>query len=130
MRTQGIASTSVPDTLLKDCRKKLVETRQDILNRVRAARAEFGTLDKTGGDDADLTMSLIAEQDFLASQQRLTELLMEIDFALARVDSGTYGICEETEERIESERLRALPWTRLSIEGAELREAIRRKFAR
>ena len=72
----------------------------------------------------------MAENDFLSSQERLTEQLLEIEMALSRIESGRYGICEETEEPIEHERLRALPWTRLSIEGAEIREALRRRYAR
>ena len=54
---------------------------------------------------------------------------MEIEFALARIEQGTYGICEETEEPIEVERLLAIPWTRLSIEGAEIREVMTKKYA-
>jgi DnaK suppressor protein len=50
--------------------------------------------------------------------------------ALSRIESGTYGICEETEEQIEHERLLAIPWTRLSIEGAEIRESIKKRYAR
>jgi len=123
-------SQTLSDSLIRECRAKLIEARADILNRVRNSRVEFDTLDKTGGDEADQTMNLIAEQDFLASQQRLTELLIEVDLALVRIEKGSYGVCEETEESIEVERLRALPWTRLSIEGAEIREAARRRYAR
>ena len=50
--------------------------------------------------------------------------------ALARIEQGCYGVCEETGEIIESERLMALPWTSLSIEGAEIREAINKKHVR
>ena len=118
------------DELIKECRFKLLEARKDILNRVRNSRSEFETLDKSGGDEADQTMHLLAEQDFLAAQRRLNEMLLEIDFALARIESGSYGFCEETDEPIEAERLRAIPWTRLSIEGAEIRETIRHRYAR
>ncbi len=120
---------ALPEELLRECRAKLLEARKDILNRVRVAREEFHAVEKTGGDEADQTMQILAEQDFLASQQRLNELLMEIDFALARMENGSYGICEETEEPIEEARLRAIPWTRLSIEGAEIREALKRRYA-
>ena len=75
-------------------------------------------------------MALMAENDFLTAQTRMKELLLEIEFALSRIESGRFGICEETEELIETERLRALPWTRLSIEGAEIRETGQHKFAR
>ena len=55
---------------------------------------------------------------------------MEIEMALGRIERGSYGICEETEEPIELERLLTIPWTRLSIEGAEIRESIRKRYAR
>ena len=45
-------------------------------------------------------------------------------------DAELFGICEETEEVIEPERLRAIPWTRLSIEGAEIRESVNKRYAR
>ena len=47
------------------------------------------------------------------------------DQCLARVKAFL-----ETEEEIEPERLRALPWTRLSIEGAEIRESMTKRYAR
>lgn len=119
----------LPEKIVQDCRQKLIQMRADILNRVRMAKLEFESLDK-GGDEADLSMAVLAEQDFMASQMRLKEQLIEIELALSRIEKGTFGICEETEEYIEVERLKALPWTRVSIEGAEIREAMKRKFAR
>lgn len=104
--------------------------RTELINRSRSALREFETRDRGGGDEGDLTMSLMAENDFLTSQSRLKAHLLEIEQALARIELGIYGVCEETDEPIEIERLRALPWTRLSIEGAELREAMTRRFAR
>ncbi|RYZ88543.1 MAG: TraR/DksA family transcriptional regulator, partial [Proteobacteria bacterium] len=62
--------------------------------------------------------------------ERMHSQLLEIEYALSRIENGTYGICEETDEAIEVARLFAIPWTRLSIEGAELQEAMLRKFAR
>lgn len=127
---EGAKVTMLNERLVAECKVKLLEARAEILNRVRHARGEFEQLDRSGGDEADQTMNQLAENDYLSAQQRLGEQLMEIDLALARIESGSYGTCEETEEPIEIERLRAIPWTRLSIEGAELREALRRRFAR
>lgn len=121
---------ALSEALLQECRIKLIEAKKDILNRVRSSREEFGLVDKSGGDEADQTMHLLAEQGFLATQTRLNELLFEIDSALSRIDNGNYGVCEETDEPIEAARLRAIPWTRLSIEGAEIREAMSRRYAR
>jgi DnaK suppressor protein len=127
---RGGAVKRLSEAFILECKRRLLDTKREILDRVRNSRIEFQMLDKAGGDEADQTMSLLAENDYLTNQMRLKEQLLEIELALARIEKGSYGICEETEEPIESERLRALPWTRLSIEGAEIREAMRRRFAR
>ncbi len=118
------------EALLRECKEKLLRMKRDILNRVRDARREFETLDKSGGDEADQTMSVMRENEYLTSQERMQTQLLEVEMALARIEKGIYGICEETEEPIEAERLRALPWTRVSIEGAEIRESVKKRFAR
>jgi DnaK suppressor protein len=117
-------------SLLIECKKKLIEAKFEILNRAKTSRMEFAMLDKSGGDEADQTMSFLQENEYLSAQERMRYQLLEIEFALARMEQGSYGICEETDEPIEVERLRALPWTRVSIEGAEIREALNKRFAR
>ena len=121
--------SSLSQEIVKECRRKLLTLKQDILNRVRMAQFDFGQTEKSG-DEIDLTVAQLAENHFLISQERMRTQLMEIEGALARIEKGTYGICEETEEPIEADRLLAIPWTRLSIEGAEIQEAMLRKFAR
>lgn len=118
------------EQFVRECRVRLVEMKADLLNRARNAVREFETRDRGGSDEGDMTMTLLAENDFLSAQERVKERLMEIEYALARIEKGSFGICEETDEPIEIERLRALPWTRLSIEGAEIREAMQRRFVR
>lgn len=119
----------ITEALIKECRSKLLQTKMDLLNRVKEARSEL-TQDDKGGDEADQTVRVLAEAEMLNKQERLRNQLVEIEQALARIESGSYGICEETEETIEPERLRAIPWTRLSIEGAEIRESMTKRFAR
>ena len=118
------------ESFIRECRTRLLEMKAEILNQVRNAFREYEGRDRGGSDEGDMTMAILAENDFLSAQGRLKDRLKEIEWALARMERGTYGICEETDEPIELERLRALPWTRLSIEGAEIREAVNRKFAR
>jgi len=122
--------TPLNPQIISECRKKLLTLRQDLLNRVRIAQLDFGHTEKSSGDEVDQTVAQLAENHFLISQERMQIQLFEIDQALARIENGTYGICEETEEPIEAERLFAVPWTRLSIEGAEIQEALLRKYAR
>ena len=50
------------------------------------------------------------------------KLLRQINFALAKFDTGEYGLCEGTEEPIGYKRLKVVPWTRYSVAYKELRE--------
>lgn len=115
--------------LITTCRQKLLKMKADLLNRARQAAADFNQIDKSAGDEIDQSSAHQEEHNFLINQDRIKSQILEVEYALARIENGTYGICEETEEKIEAERLLAIPWTRLSIEGAEIREAAQKKFA-
>lgn len=115
--------------LVKTCKQKLLKMKADLLNRARQAANDFNQIDKSAGDEIDQSAAHQEEHAFLVNQDRIKFQLIEVEYALARIESGTYGICEETEERIETDRLLAIPWTRLSIEGAEIRESAQKKFA-
>jgi DnaK suppressor protein len=119
----------IAEGLLKECKSKLLQAKMDLLNRAKESRGDFAN-DEKGGDEADQTVRVLAEAEMLSQHERLRAQLLEIESALGRIQNGSYGICEETEELIEAERLRAIPWTRLSIEGAEIRESVNKRFAR
>ena len=51
-----------------------------------------------------------------AANDALTRLLREVDSALERMDSGTYGICEECHDTIEADRLIADPLVCLCLD--------------
>jgi DnaK suppressor protein len=109
-------------TTLSFCKQRLISAKADLLNRFQSHFADFNERER-GGDEADQTVSLLNENHLFITHQRLRSQLLEIEYALVRLSRGTYGICEETDQLIEPERLKAIPWTRLSIEGAEIREA-------
>ncbi|KPN15274.1 general stress protein [Bacillus australimaris] len=46
----------------------------------------------------------------------------EIDAALKRMEDGTYGVCEKTGKEIPYERLKAVPYTRFSIDAKKNEE--------
>ncbi|MEK2689095.1 TraR/DksA family transcriptional regulator [Bdellovibrio sp. SKB1291214] len=121
---------AISEKLVGECRQRLLQSKQDILNRVKEARLNLDQNEEKGGDEGDQTVRVLAEQEFLSMHERLRSQLMEIESALARIENGSFGFCEETEEEIEPERLRAIPWTRLSIEGAEIRESVNKRYAR
>jgi DnaK suppressor protein len=62
----------------------------------------------------------------LRTRDRERKLISKIDQALGRLDSGTYGYCEETDEPIGIRRLEARPIATLSIEAQERHERMER----
>ena len=115
--------------IVQACKVKLLKMKSELLNRARQAAQDFNQIDKAAGDEIDQSAAHQEEHAFLVNQNRIKTQLLEVENALARIENGTYGICEETEEKIETERLLAIPWTRLSIEGAEIRESANKRFA-
>jgi len=64
----------------------------------------------------------------LRTRDRERKLLRKIDAALARIDEGTYGYCDETGEEIGLKRLEARPVATLCLEAQERRELAERQF--
>lgn len=63
------------------------------------------------------------EQEFtLGLMEKDRHLLREINQALAKIQDGSYGICEGTGKPIGKPRLEAQPWARFSIEHARKME--------
>jgi len=64
----------------------------------------------------------------LRTRDRERKLLKKVEQALARIDSGDYGWCEETGEAIGVSRLLARPTANLSLEAQERRELRQKLF--
>lgn len=62
----------------------------------------------------------------LRTRARERRLISKIDAALSRIDRGTYGYCEETDEPIGIRRLEARPIATLSIEAQKRHERLER----
>ena len=118
------------ESFVNQCKHKLLQEKSNIINRVQSYRDNLFSFVEKSGDEADQTSALLQEKETLSLHERLKSQLMEIEKALTRIEKGSYGICEETEEPIEMRRLHAIPWTSLSIEGAEIRENVGKKYAK
>jgi RNA polymerase-binding protein DksA len=63
------------------------------------------------------------EQEFtLGLMEKDRNMLREINLALAKIQNGTYGLCEGNNKPIGKPRLEAQPWARFSIEYARKME--------
>lgn len=98
---------------LEAIRKQLMEQRGDVIEAMRRNRAEEITSDT--GDEADqAAASMDRDLRFeLSDTERNT--LDQIEGALRKMDKGTYGLCEQCREAIETLRLKALPFARYCI---------------
>ena len=56
------------------------------------------------------------------ARDRYRKLIYKIEAALARIDDGSYGYCEDTGDMIGLKRLEARPIATLSIDAQERRE--------
>ncbi len=64
----------------------------------------------------------------LRTRDRERKLLRKINAALARIEDGSYGYCDETGEEIGLKRLEARPVATMSVEAQERREMSERQF--
>ena len=76
------------------------------------------TYDANFADSSQVTAER-GEADTLAA--KLLETLSEVDDALAKIDAGTYGVCEQCGKEIAPARLEAKPAARHCIDCASRR---------
>ena len=62
----------------------------------------------------------------LRTRDRERKLIAKIDSALNRIEEGSYGYCQETDEPISLKRLMARPIADLSLEAQERHERLER----
>ncbi|MBP7843648.1 MAG: TraR/DksA family transcriptional regulator [Proteobacteria bacterium] len=110
-------------------KKLLLEKRAQILNRANSRFKEALSINQEDlVDESDHAAALIQQGMAMEVQERDRYVLREIDHALSKMEDGTYGICEESEEPIDEARLEAQPWTRYSVEEAERREQRAKRY--
>lgn len=105
---------------LNEMKEMLMQMRIKLLQDVsRSVRAESDHLRFDVGDFYDHASNDRERELALTLSDRERDRLFTIDDALKRIDEGTYGVCEITGEPIGEGRLRALPFTKLSVEAQE-----------
>lgn len=113
---------------IKQFRKLLDDKMEELLGE--AERTVDGMTDpKENFPDPTDRASLESNRNFtLRIRDRERKLLVKIREALARLDDGTYGKCDDCNETIGMDRLKARPVTTLCIDCKSLQEAQERKL--
>jgi DnaK suppressor protein len=109
-------------------RQKLTAWKEEI---IRQTKETLAGLHEDSTQHADLADRATSETDRaleLRARDRQRKLIAKIDAALARIEDGTYGYCEETGEPIGLKRLDARPIATLSLEAQERHERRERVY--
>jgi DnaK suppressor protein len=116
------------DVQLAYFRRKLVQLKQDILVNAGETTEHLREDTVVVPDPAD--RATIEEEHALElrTRDRERKLLKKIEQAIARIDGGDYGYCDETGEPIGVGRLLARPTASLSIEAQQRRELKQKLF--
>ena len=114
---------AVRKVFLKQAKETLLDMKSQVLRGIRNDLKEDREGQKDDGRD---TYDVASEERDREINYLLTDRdrgkLQSIDQALERIEQGTYGICESCEGEITSERLRAMPFTRLCVQCQSERE--------
>ena len=109
-------------------RRKLLRWRDDILRGSDVTLRQLKEEDMRLPDQSDWASAEIQRSFELRTRDRERKLLSKIDAALKRIEDGSYGYCEETQEPIGIKRLEARPIASLSIEAQERHERRERAY--
>ncbi len=103
-------------------RRRLQNWRGDLLDESTETIKTMQSESLAEPDMADRA-SLEADRALeLRTRDRQRKLITKIDEALTRIEDGSYGYCEETNEPISLRRLEARPIATLSVEAQERHE--------
>ena len=109
-------------------RHKLLSWKDDIIRQTRETIEGLNAESSQHADIADRATSETDRALELRARDRQRKLVAKINAALARIEDGTYGYCEETGEPINLRRLDARPIATLSIEAQERHERRERVY--
>lgn len=112
----GDSSQQFPASDLADFRKRLILLRQEAMGQSATLKTiALEHTDDRGSEDDDGSDAFMRLQN-LSQVDSHNKVIQQIDEALARIQEGTYGICEICGQLIRKPRLMNLPFVRTCME--------------
>jgi DnaK suppressor protein len=118
---------------VRELKERLLAERDDL-------QAQYEEIEQStfSSDQSDLTGEAGFDEEFadagtatfererdLSLVNNLRDLMDRIDKALAKMDQGTYGLCDRCGNPIEKARLKALPYANLCLKDKQAEERVR-----
>jgi len=107
-------------------RQMLLNWRAELVHEAGETLSDLNEGNLQQPDMADRASLETDHQLVLRTRDRERKLIAKIDSALNRIEDGSYGYCQETDEPISLKRLMARPIADLSLEAQERHERLER----
>ena len=130
-----MATTKSPVTKkeLDDLKQRLIAERKDLeaqyneLEESTFATNQSELTGEMGFDEeyADAGTATFERERDLSLVNNLRDLMERIDKALAKMEDGTYGLCDRCGRPIEKLRVKALPYANLCLKDKQAEERVR-----
>jgi DnaK suppressor protein len=120
--TAKAVSNPLRDEKLQKIRLILIQQKEALLSEAEVALNELPGGQAMFPDMGDQASAETDMNFMLRLRGREQRLLKKIDEALERIDSGTFGICDDCGNEIDFKRLQARPVTTMCIECKTLQE--------
>ena len=121
-------------------KREIEELKAKLLSERKDLQAQYDELEELsfGSNQSDLSGEMGFDEEYadagtatfererdLSLVNNLRDLMERIDKALAKIDEGTYGLCDRCGKPIEKLRLKALPYANLCIKDKQAEERVR-----
>jgi DnaK suppressor protein len=104
-------------------RELLLKKRQDLMRAYTISKGDSQSdLDNGTEDYVDYAVNSYAREFLLSLTELDRKQLLLVEDALARIDRGEYGRCQQCGEEIAPKRLEVQPWARHCVRCQELEE--------
>jgi len=107
-------------TLLENFRNIFFEMRENYLKNQQNTLEDWDV--KTAGDDVEVAKIERERELDIKMKGRDRFIIKKIEIALTKIENGTFGRCDDCEQSIELDRLKARPMANLCIDCKESQE--------
>jgi DnaK suppressor protein len=108
---------------MKAFQGKLLTKKKEILETFTKNKSYGMEADGDPSQDiADKAASSYTKEFLFSLSNSERQLLQQVDDALARIESRSYGVCASCEDTLNLKRLQAVPWATLCISCQEKQE--------
>lgn len=108
-------------------RKLLTRRLGELMMEAEKTKNTVKGTEESSSDPMDQASDQLERDFLLRLRDRESKLMVKIKEALEKIESGTFGVCEECGQQISLKRLRARPMATLCIDCKHEQEALEKR---